>query len=301
MRPDAAAAALPMPLGEPGGLWSAAAALRAAAADRSPARRSAASGGQVGPLDAWTGDAASAAREELTVVAQRERAMADRLVRAAAVVSAYGDELDAAQRTVATLQGSWDGAVPTDPLAALPESALAGIAGLHAVVSADLQLAADVAAHRLRELIGEVVAVDAPGRRGTPAVGLGGPGLRRTPPSAQRRWPTSRSCRASSRAARPRSSPSRSWTTWWPSPRATVERAPSGRPPVSVLAAGIRSSLKPCGSVSTRTRRAGWSTPSPGSVARRASAVLALLGAALATAANPVVRARGRPRHPVAP
>ena len=124
-------------------------------------------------------------------MAQREHAMADRLVRAAAVVSAYGDELDAAQRTVATLQRSWDGAVPTDPLAAWPESALAGIAGT---------------ARR-----GERRPPARRGRRGPPAsgtgrrrgrrgrpgpargarVGLGGPGLRRTPRSAKRRWPTS--------------------------------------------------------------------------------------------------------------
>ena len=101
--------------------------------------------------------------------------MADRLVRAAAVLGAYGDELDAAQRTVATLQRSWDGAVPPDPLAPWPESTLAGIAGTHAVVTVDLQLAADVAAHRLRALVGEVVAVDAPGRRGTPSSGWADP------------------------------------------------------------------------------------------------------------------------------
>ncbi len=174
MRPDSAVAALPMPLGEPGGLWSAAGALRAAAeaVTRAPL---AASGGQVGPLDGWTGEAAAAAREELTVVARREVAMADRLVRAAAVVGAYGDELDAAQRTVATLQRSWDAAVPTDPLAAWPDAALAGIAGLHAVVSADLQLAADVAAHRLRGLVGDVVAADVPGRHRTPVWGWADP------------------------------------------------------------------------------------------------------------------------------
>ena len=174
MRPDSAVAVLPMPLGEPGGLWSAAGALRAAAEAVTGAPL-AASGGEVGPLDGWTGEAAAAVREELTVVARREVAMADRLVRAAAVVGAYGDELDAAQRTVATLQRSWDAAVPTDPLAAWPDAALAGIAGLHAVVSADLQLAADVAAHRLRGLVGDVVAVDAPGRHRTPVWGWADP------------------------------------------------------------------------------------------------------------------------------
>jgi hypothetical protein len=163
-----------MPLGEPGGLWSAAAALRAAAATVSGTPVAAASG-QFGLLGTWTGDGASAASEELTIVAQRERTMADRLVRAAAVVSAFGDELDAAQRTVATLQGSWDGLVPTDPLAAWPDSALAGIAGRHAVVNAELQLAADVAAHRLRGLVGDAVAVDAPGRRVMPALGWADP------------------------------------------------------------------------------------------------------------------------------
>jgi hypothetical protein len=163
-----------MPLGEPGGLWSAAAVLRAAAVAVTGTPL-AASGGQVGKLQAWTGDAASEAGEELAVVAQREHTMADRLVRAAAVLSAFGDDLDAAQRTVATLQRSWEGAVPADPLAAWPGSTLAGIAGTHAVVSADLQLAANVAAHRLRALVGEVVAVDAPGRRGTPSSGWADP------------------------------------------------------------------------------------------------------------------------------
>ncbi|HVD27211.1 MAG TPA: hypothetical protein VNC79_01755, partial [Mycobacteriales bacterium] len=167
-------AALPMPIGEPSGLWTAAAVLRAAAVTVTGSPL-AASGGHVGALHAWIGDAAAAADEELTVVAQREHTMADRLVRAAAVLGAYGDELDAAQRTTATLQRSWDGAVPTDPLAAWPESALAAIAATHTVMSADLQLAADVAAHRLRALVGEVVAVDAPGQRGASSWGWADP------------------------------------------------------------------------------------------------------------------------------
>ena len=90
--------------------------------------------------------------------------MRDRLTRAAVVLSGYADELDAAQRSAATLQGAWDAALPADPLAVLPEVSLAALAGTYGVVSADLQLAADVAAHRLRALTGEVVAVDRPGR-----------------------------------------------------------------------------------------------------------------------------------------
>lgn len=289
MRPDAAVTALPTPLGEPGGLWSAAAALRAAAATLSGTPL-AASGGQVGPLDAWTGDAASAAREELTIVAQRERAMADRLVRAAAVVSAYGDELDAAQRTVATLQGSWDGAVPTDPLAALPESALARIAGLHAVVSADLELAADVAAHRLRELIGDVVAVDAPGRRGTPVWGWGDP-----PPSdaAVREATLADLHVVSGVVAR----------------REAEELAEQVVDDLVAIASGdSEGAERAAARLGARSRdpvvaQALWERLDPHTAGRlvdaltgfgdeAASVVLALLGAALATAANPVY-ARG--------
>ncbi|MEP6651111.1 MAG: hypothetical protein ABJA74_14560, partial [Lapillicoccus sp.] len=172
--PGGALDALPMPLGEPTGLWSAAAALRAAAASVSVAPL-ASSGGAISSLDAWTGDAANAAGSELAVVAQREQAMADRLTRAAAVLGTYADELDAAQRTVATLQGNWDAALPADPLGPMPEKSLAGIAGTYGVAAADLQLAAEVAARRLRTLVAEVVAADFPGRRGSAVLGSADP------------------------------------------------------------------------------------------------------------------------------
>jgi len=149
--------ALPLPLGVPGGLWAAAAALRAAAASIGVAPL-ARSGGHLPSLDGWTGKAAAAAASELGAVAQLEQAVVDRLSRAAAVLTTYGDELDAAQRTVASLQASWTAVLPADPLAPLPEGALAAIAGTYGVVTADLQLSVGVAAHRLRSLVAEVVA-----------------------------------------------------------------------------------------------------------------------------------------------
>ncbi len=152
-----------MPQGEPSGIWSAAALLRAAAAAIGGAPL-AAGGGRLPVLTAWAGDAATAATAELAQVAGLEAAMVDRLTRAAVVLSGYADELDAAQRSAASLQSAWDASLPADPLALLPETALAAVAGTYGVVSADLQLAADVAAHRLRALTGEVVAVDGPGR-----------------------------------------------------------------------------------------------------------------------------------------
>jgi hypothetical protein len=166
--------ALPMPLGVPGGLWAAAAALRAAAASvgAAPLARS---GGRLSSLDGWTGDAAAAAASELGAVAQLEQAVVDRLSRAAAVLTAYGDELDAAQRTVASLQASWTAVLPADPLAPLPDGALAAIAGTYGVVTADLQISAGVAAHRLRSLVAEVVAGGGSGPRGPRVLGWADP------------------------------------------------------------------------------------------------------------------------------
>jgi hypothetical protein len=159
-----------MPLGAPGGLWAAAAALRAAAASvgAAPLARS---GGHLPSLDTWTGDAAAAAASELGAVAQLEQALVDRLSRAAAVLTTYGDELDTAQRIVASLQASWSAALPADPLAQLPDGALAEIAGTYGVVTADLQLSVGVAAHRLRSLVGEVVGAEDVGRGGPRVLG----------------------------------------------------------------------------------------------------------------------------------
>jgi len=166
--------ALPMPWGAPAGLWAAAAALRAAAASvgGAPLARS---GGLLPSLDGWTGEAAAAAAAELGAVAQLEQAVVDRLGQAAAVLTAYGDELDAAQRTVASLQASWTAVLPADPLAPLPDGALAAIAGTYGVVTADLQLSAAVAAHRLRSLVGEVVAGGDSGPRGPRVLGWADP------------------------------------------------------------------------------------------------------------------------------
>jgi len=166
--------AWPMPWGAPAGLWAAAAALRAAAASvgGAPLARS---GGLLPSLDGWTGEAAAAAAAELGAVAQLEQAVVDRLGQAAAVLTAYGDELDAAQRTVASLQASWTAVLPADPLAPLPDGALAAIAGTYGVVTADLQLSAAVAAHRLRSLVGEVVAGGDSGPRGPRVFGWADP------------------------------------------------------------------------------------------------------------------------------
>ncbi|HEU4331159.1 MAG TPA: hypothetical protein VFR40_08555 [Lapillicoccus sp.] len=163
--------ALPLPRGEPAGLWTAAALLRAAAARIGSGSMSRG----VALLEGWSGEAARAAVDELAVVAALESASADRLARAAAVLGTYADELDAAQRTVATLQASRDAAVPADPLVPLPESTLSHVSALHGVATAELQLAADVAAHRLRALVGEVVDVGSPGRRGTLVLGWADP------------------------------------------------------------------------------------------------------------------------------
>jgi hypothetical protein len=164
-------AALPLPRGDPSALWSAAAVLRAAAATIGSA--AVASGGA--PFGSWSGDAARPAPAALAVVARLEAAAADRLVRAAAVLGAYADELDAAQRTAASLQAQWDAALPADPLAVLPESTLSRVAVLHGVVTAELQLASQVAAHRLRTLAGEVVDAGRPVRRGPPSLGWADP------------------------------------------------------------------------------------------------------------------------------
>ena len=163
-----------MPLGVPGGLWAAAAALRAAAASVGGGPL-AGSGGRLPSLERWTGEAAATAAAELDAVAQLEQAVVDRLSRAAAVLTTYGDELDATQRTVASLQASWTAVLPADPLAPLPDGALAAIAGTYGVVTADLQLSVGVAAHRLRSLVGEVVATDDDGRRGPRLLGWADP------------------------------------------------------------------------------------------------------------------------------
>ncbi len=166
-------AALPLPTGEPAALWAAATVLRAAAAAVTEAQL-ARSGGRL-PLTGWSGEAATCAHAELVVVAAQETAAADRLVRAAVVLSGYADELDAAQRSVATLQGSWEAALPADPVAPLPDAALSVLATTYGVVTAELQLAADVAAHRLRSLVGEVVTVEHPGRSASHSLGWADP------------------------------------------------------------------------------------------------------------------------------
>ena len=194
-----------MPPGEPSGIWSAAALLRAAAAAIGGASL-AAGGGRLPVLAGWSGDAATAATTELALVAGLEAAMRDRLTRAAVVLSGYADELDAAQRSAATLQAAWDSALPADPLAVLPEVSLAALAGTYGVVSADLQLAADVAAHRLRALTGEVVAVDRPGRPIASTLGWADPPPSEAAvPGRRAGRPSGRvGCRGTPRSRRPR-------------------------------------------------------------------------------------------------
>ena len=152
--------------------------------------------------------------------------MVDRLTRAAAVLSGYADELDAAQRSAATLQASWDRVLPSDPLAPLPEAALAAVAGT---------IRRDVGRPAARRRRRRAPAARARGRGGGGGPARGGRDSRpsagptrprRRPRCAGRCWPGSRSCRVPSGAVRRATSPTRPSSTWPPSPTATW--APSG-------------------------------------------------------------------------
>ncbi len=126
--------ALPMPRGEPSGLWAAAAVLRAAAAAATGAplasrrragagaRRLVGRGGDGGDGPSWSS------------VAARETAMADRLTRAAAVLCGYADELDAAQRSMATLQALVGREPAGRPAGAAARDGAAAVAATYGVV-----------------------------------------------------------------------------------------------------------------------------------------------------------------------
>ena len=169
--PASGLAALPLPSGDPSGLWRAAGWLRVAATqvESSPLTTTRALPAQV--TDGWSGPAAQEAGSEAAVVGARSAALADRLTRAAAVLTEYGDALDAAQRVAVGLQTAYDDVrpagppppIPTHPLALLggavgsrEATEVAVVAGRYAVAMADLDLAGGVAAHRLRGLAAEV-------------------------------------------------------------------------------------------------------------------------------------------------
>lgn len=159
-------AALPLPLGEPVSLWRAATTLRAAAADVSSGAL-VSTGGRLPSLErAWAGPAAQQAGSEAALLAGRISAEVDRLLRGAVVLGDYGDALDAAQRSVTTMQRSWDthAFALAVPGAVAPE--LAHLTGAYAVVVAELSMAGDVAAHRIRALVGEAAGDPAGGPRG---------------------------------------------------------------------------------------------------------------------------------------
>lgn len=143
--PDAESLSLPVLTGNPSGLWLAAGCLRRVADDVPGALL--ATSGPV-PSGRWQGAAADAAQADGHLVAARVASLADRLVRAAAVLEEYGHALDDAQRATTGLQ-------PTSGDGAHPEAA-AGLGGRHAAALAELHLAGRVAAHRLKALTAEV-------------------------------------------------------------------------------------------------------------------------------------------------
>jgi hypothetical protein len=147
-----AATALPVPPGDPAGIWHAADLLRAGAAGLgSPDAPWALPAG----LDAgWVGPAALAARDEALLLAARTSGLGERMLRAAGVLTEYAEALDVAQRVVAALQLDYDAALcsPPDPAAASGPPGMVELAGRYVVATADLDLAGEVAAHRLRDI-----------------------------------------------------------------------------------------------------------------------------------------------------
>lgn len=170
--PASGLTALPLPWGDPAGLWRAAGWLRVAATHVADAPL-AAGGMPTIVTDGWSGVAAEEAGSDAAVLGSRAALLADRLVRAAVVIAAYGDALDTAQRVTLGLQTAYDaGSHPPVPPAGLGGdvttadpttladptglAVLAVLAGRYAVAVADLDLAGGVAAHRLRGLAAEV-------------------------------------------------------------------------------------------------------------------------------------------------
>lgn len=148
--------ALPMPHGDPSGVWQAAGLLRTGASHVTSGQLVSRGGDPPWSPPAWAGPAADAAGAEVRILAGRVASLADRLLRAAAVLDEYGDALDGAHRTVLGLQTAYDSAVPRDPALAMPAQEVVALAGRYAVALADLDLAGDAAAHRLRLLRDEV-------------------------------------------------------------------------------------------------------------------------------------------------
>ncbi len=161
-QPSGGAAAvvdLPVPPGDPAELRRAAATLRVAAGEAAGCRLAS------GPLPTpgWAGPAAEAAQADGRLAGTRVGAVGDRVARAGAMLAEYADALEEAQRVAAGLQASAGMSAgmsavadPAALVAGLDTGVLAALAGRYAGVVADLELAAEVAAHRLRELAGEV-------------------------------------------------------------------------------------------------------------------------------------------------
>ena len=141
-----------MPAGDPTELRRAAAALRLASGEALGCLLA------TGPLPTpgWGGLAADAARADGALVGTRVGALAHRVARAGAVLDGYADALEVAQRVTAGLQASSVDAMLTDPPSPLPGVEAAVLVARYAGAVADLELAAEVAAQRLRELAGEV-------------------------------------------------------------------------------------------------------------------------------------------------
>ncbi len=109
-RSEAGPRMLPLPVGDPGSLYQAAALMRGLGAHATDGVL-ATHGERAFFLDRiWSGVAGDAARRDAALTAERIGQLGQRLVRAAAALSGYADALDLAQRTVRALQLEWDGA-----------------------------------------------------------------------------------------------------------------------------------------------------------------------------------------------
>lgn len=179
----AGASALPLPHGDPTALWMAAGDVQRAAAEA----RSGVLASTAGRLPwlgrTWAGAAANEAAQESALLAGRIDDHASTSVEAAACLAAYGDALDVAQRIVVGLQTEWDAVVrrargaaagamvPLDPVSAAAAEAadavtaiaIARLRASYAVTMADLRGAGDVAAYRLGDLVQGLPARVSPG------------------------------------------------------------------------------------------------------------------------------------------
>jgi len=99
---------LPLPQGEPGSLWRAAA-LYASVGSQAGQGVIATQGAQTFFLGrTWAGVAFEAAQHDCALLATRIDGLTRRMPRAAAALAGYADALDVARRTVLHLQTSWD-------------------------------------------------------------------------------------------------------------------------------------------------------------------------------------------------